>query len=135
MREELLRDTLYIGLRTSKGLFRIGTFSLLIERRDAGIKKIYEFDIDEMRYKQACQMTDKIIPGFDPDYGWKQRHDKEMQFVYERTFHPKRVDLEEVLKPFGMRAAEYDKWQFLKKSKGVGIQDDWGLTDDINETY
>jgi hypothetical protein len=129
---ELKRDTLYIGLFVNGKIFRIGTFSLLVESSG---KTIYEFDIDEERYNKAMTMTDRIIPGFDPQYGWKQRHDKEMQFVYERTFHPQRQDLDEILKPFNMEAKDYNKWEFLKQSKGKCYQDDWALTDVFEETY
>jgi hypothetical protein len=129
---ELKRDTLYIGLAVDGKIFRIGTFSLLLESNG---KHIYEFDIDEERYSRAMTLTDRIIPGFDPEYGWKQRHDKEMQFVYERTFHPQRQDLDEMLEPYGLTAKEYNKWNFMKKSKGKCYQDDWRLTDDIGETF
>jgi hypothetical protein len=129
---ELKRDTLYIGLYTDGKIFRIGTFSLLLESNG---KHIYEFDIDEERYNKAMSMTDRIIPGFSPKNGWKQRHDKEMQFVYERTFHPQRQDLDDILKPYGISANKYNKWDFLKKSKGKCYQDDWRLTDVLEETY
>jgi hypothetical protein len=98
-------------------------------------KALYEFDIDEVRYKIAERITTCMIPGFDPEYGWLQRHDKEMQFIYERTFNKRRLDLEEVLKPFGMKAKGYNKWDFLKVSGGKYFLDNWELAIDESVTY
>jgi hypothetical protein len=129
---ESFKDTLYIGPQTDKGIFRLGTLSLVITSNG---KHCYEFDIDESRYEQALKLSESnMLPGFDPMHGWKQRHDKEIYFVYERTFHPGRPDLDEILKPYGMKASEYNKWAFLKLTGGL-FGDKWRVTQDFSKTY
>jgi hypothetical protein len=129
--QELHRDTLYIGVETDKGIYRVGTLSYIIE---TGNRKIYEFDIDPERHKTALEISGSLmLPGFDPDYGWKQRHDKEIYFIYERAFHTKRSDLEEVLKPWGMKRKDYSKWGFVKVTRGAYL-DKWRVTPCIEET-
>ena len=86
---------------------------------------VYLFDIDEEKYRKALVLAgQESFPGFDESHGWKQRHDKEIAFIYERTYHPKREDLRERLEPWGMSREDYSKWELLKRTKGAG-PDKW----------
>jgi len=130
---EWLRDTLYIGALQENGkIFRFGTLSLVIEE---GGRTIYEYDFEKERYEKALSIAEELmLPGFDPEYGWKQRHNKEISFIYERTFHPKRPDLEDALKPWGIHAKDYNKWEFIKLTRGLHWRDKWRCTPFIEET-
>jgi len=129
---EWARDTVWVGLRTDDGkLFSIGTLSLLLE--DPG-RTIYEFDINPERYYKALEMSGHpMLPGFDPQFGWKQRHDKEIYFIYQRTFSSRRPDLEEKLEPWGLHAKGYSKWELLKRAGGACMFDEWRVTDNKDE--
>ena len=125
-------DTLFIGVITEKGIYQCGTLTYTIQSDG---RHIYEFDIDPDRHKQALEISGhQMIPGFDPEFGWKQRHDREMQFIYERTFHPKREDLEAQLKPWGIKKEDYSKWELLKVTRGVYL-DKFRVTPFVEETY
>ena len=88
---------------------------------------VYIFDINEVKYKEALAMAqEESFPGFDESHGWYQRHDKEIAFIYERTYHPKREDLREMLMPWGMNPEDYSKWELLKRTKGAG-RDKWRI--------
>ncbi len=94
------------------------------------MKSVSNTESNPMARKEATIFPVTRCPGFNPKYGWLQRHDKEIAFVYERTFHPSRPDLEEVLAPWGMSAGQYNKWEFLKLSKGLHFRDKWRVTQD-----
>jgi len=129
---EVLRDTMYIGTKTDKGIYRMGTLSFVLESNGT---TIYEFDIDPKRHAEALRLAGSfMLPSFDPDYGWKQRHVKEIQFIYDRTYHPRRPDLEELLKPWGLTPKTYTKWELLKRTRGE-YRDKFRVTPDISETY
>ena len=66
-----------------------------------------------------------MFPGFDESYGWVQRHDREIPFIYERTYNPKRQDLREMLEPWGLTPENYSKWELLKRTKGIHFRDKW----------
>jgi len=86
---------------------------------------VYIFDIDPDKFAEALKLSNQeMLPGFDPENGWYQRHDKEISFIYERTFHPKRSDLAEVLEPWGITTEDYSRWDLLKVTKGVHL-DKW----------
>jgi hypothetical protein len=89
-------------------------------------RHVYVIDIEPDKFDKALELSgDEMFPGFDPGNGWVQRHDKEISFIYERTYNPKRCDLAEVLKPWGMTPETYTKWDLLKKTKGIHIRDKW----------
>ena len=123
-------DTVYIGAQTPEGIFQCGTLTYLI--RSNG-QHIYQWDIDPDLHDIMLQKAGKsMIPSFDPDYGWTQRHDKEIQFIYERCFHPSHEQLEEMLAPWGMSKKDYTKWNFLKRSRGA-YHDKLRVTSEISE--
>ena len=129
---EVLRDTLYIGVQTETGIYRMGTLSLVLESNGT---TVYEFDIDPTRHKKALELAGcHMLPSFDPDYGWKQRHVKEIQFIYDRTYHPGRPELEELLKPWGLTPKTYTKWELMKRTRGL-YRDKFRVTPDVGETY
>lgn len=130
---EVYRDTLYMCVKTENGLYYYGNLSNV---KFEGKNAMYEYDFDEERFYKAVELSgDPMLPGFDPQFGWKQYHDKEISFVYERTFHPRRADLNERLAEFGIVTPFYSKWEFLKVSKGIHFRDKWRCTADITETY
>jgi hypothetical protein len=89
-------------------------------------RRVYVFDVDAKKFPTALELSgDEMLPGFDPENGWVQRHDKEISFVYERTFNPKRQDLAERLLPWGMTPDKYSKWELLKRTKGLHYRDKW----------
>jgi len=89
-------------------------------------RHVYIFDVDPEKFDEALALAgEEMFPGFDPDNGWVQRHDKEIPFLYERTYNYKRPDLADVLKPWGMSVDTYNKWKLLKITKGVHLRDRW----------
>jgi len=131
--EEWMRDTLYIGALQDDGkIYRFGTLSLVSESDG---RTIYEYDFDKDRFEKALAISgDNMLPGFNPEHGWKQRHDKEIAFIYERTFHSKRPDLEECLAPWGVKPKDYNTWEFIKITRGLHWRDKWRVTPFIDET-
>lgn len=126
----VFRESLYIGADTPEGIWQCGTLTYIIR---ANGQHIYEWDIDPALYTTMLQKAGKsMIPSFDPDYGWCQRHDKEIQFVYERCFHPTHEDLEQLLIPWGMKKKDYSKWAFLKRSRGA-YHDKLRVTSELSE--
>ena len=130
---ELMRDTLYIGALQDDGMiYRFGTLSLVCESDG---RTIYEYDFDKERFESALEIAgENMLPGFNPEHGYFQRHDKEISFVYERTFHRKREDLEECLAPWGMHAKDYNPWELIKRTRGLHFRDKWRVTPFIKET-
>ena len=120
---EVFKDTVNLAVEQNDGeYFIFGRLSYIIESNG---KHIYFLDVDSSRYEQALKLAGAyMFPGFDPENGWRQRHDKEIQFIYERTFNPKRSDLRERLIPWNIDPRDYNKWEFLKISKGVYL-DKW----------
>jgi len=91
-------------------------------------RRVYTFNVDAERFPAALALSgDEMFPGFDPANGWVQRHDKEISFLYERTYDPKRQDLKEVLLPWGMAPEGYSRWELLKKTKGIHYRDKWRI--------
>lgn len=131
--EEIVRDTLFMCVETTEGLYYYGNLSLV---KFKGKQMMYEYDFDPVRFEKAIELSgDPMLPGFDPEYGWKQYHDKEISFVYERTLHTRRADLHERLAEWGIVTPIYSKWELLKVTKGIHFRDKWRCTADINETY
>ena len=121
--EVLHSDTLTLAVEVSKdNYFTFGTLTYTIQSDG---RHVYIFDIDETKFSKALELAgEEMFPGFDVDNGWYQRHDKEISFIYERTFHPKREDLAEVLEPWGLTPEGYSKWELLKVTKGAH-RDKW----------
>ena len=116
-------DTLTLAVEISKdNYFTFGTLTYTIQSDG---RHVYVFDIDPTKFPEALNLAgEDMFPGFNVDNGWCQRHDKEIPFIYERTFNPKRSDLAEVLKPWGLAPDKYTKWELLKVTKGVH-RDKW----------
>ena len=116
-------DTLILAVEYSKDkYYTFGTLTLTLQSDG---RDVYIFDVDPNKFPEALKLSGhEMLPGFDPENGWRQRHDKEISFIYERTFHPKRSDLAEVLKPWGMTPDEYSRWGLLKVTKGIHL-DKW----------
>ena len=121
--EVLHSDTLTLAVELGGGeYYEFGTLTYTIQSDG---RRVYIFDIDPERFPEALRLAEsEMFPGFDPENGWYQRHDKEISFVYERTFHPKREDLAEMLEPWGMAAERYSRWELLKITKGLHL-DKW----------
>ena len=117
--EVLHSDKLALAVEVSQNdYFVFGSLTYTVQSDG---RYVYIFDIDEEKYRKALVLAkEESFPGFDESHGWKQRHDKEIAFVYERTYHPKRTDLNEMLKPWGMTGENYSKWELLKRTKGAG---------------
>lgn len=106
------------------GYFNFGT---LIFTLQSDGRRVYIIEIDENRYDEALTLADEeMFPGFDVNNGWCQRHDKEIPFVYERTYDPKREDLDDMLRPWGMVPEKYSRWELLKITKGLH-RDKWRI--------
>ena len=118
----LYSDTLQLAVEIEPDEYYIfGSLTFTIQSDG---RQVYIFDVDPEKYPIALQLSgDEMLPGFDPANGWVQRHDKEISFVYERTYHPKRQDLAEVLKHWDMTPEKYSKWELLKKTKGLHYRD------------
>ena len=116
-------DTLILAVECGEeDYFNFGTLTLTLQSDG---RDVYIFDIDPDKYYKALELSGhEMLPGFDPDNGWYQRHDKEISFIYERTFHPKRSDLAIVLEPWGMTPENYSRWDLLKVTKGIHL-DKW----------
>ena len=94
------------------------TFGTLTRNIQSDGRTVYVFDVDPDKYYKALELANtEILIGFNPDNGWIQRHDKEIALLYERTYHPKRSDLDELLEPYGMTKQTYSKWELLKRTK------------------
>ena len=121
--EVLYSDSVNLAVEVNNGeYFKFGSLTFTIQSDG---RYVYIFDIDEPKYRKAQVLAgDESFPGFNESHGWYQRHDKEVSFVYERTYHPKREDLKEMLEPWGMTPDDYSKWELLKRTKGVG-RDKW----------
>ena len=122
--EVVYKDTLSLAVERPDGSYYFfGTLTYTIQSDG---RHVYIFDVDPDRYETAVQLSgDSMFPGFEKDNGWIQRHDKEIPFIYERTFNPKRHDLEEVLKPWGLTKETYSKWELIKRTRGAHIRDKW----------
>jgi len=120
----LSSDTVQLAVEAGPGDYYIfGTLSYNIQSDG---RRVYVFDVDASKFPTALALSgDEMFPGFDPANGWVQRHDKEISYVYERTYHPKRPDLADVLRPWGMTPETYTKWDLLKKTNGAHIRDKW----------
>jgi len=116
-------DTLNLAVELSENdYFIFGTLTLTLQSDG---RDVYIFDVDPCKFAEALKLSNQeMLPGFDPENGWYQRHDKEISFIYERTFHPKRSDLEEMLEPWGMTPKDYSRWDLLKVTKGIHL-DKW----------
>ena len=116
-------ETLSLAVEISEDdYFYFGTLSYTIQSDG---RRVYIFDIDSEKFPQALKLAgEEMFPGFDVDNGWYQRHDKEIPFVYERPYHPKREDLAEMLAPWGMTPKTYSRWELLKVTKGIH-RDKW----------
>ena len=125
-------DTVQLAVEESPGNYYVfGTLTYTIQSDG---RHVYIFDIDPSRYDTAVLLSgDDMFPGFEKDNGWVQRHDKEIPFIYERTFNPKRIDLEEMLKPWGMSVDNYSKWELIKKTRGAHIRDKWRAIPDLSK--
>ena len=121
--EVLHSDSLTLAVEVSDGeYFEFGSLTYTVQSDG---RYVYIFDVDESKYRQAQAIAGgNSFPGFDESHGWCQRHDKEIAFVYERTYHPRREDLAEMLLPWGMTTENYSKWELLKRTKGAG-HDKW----------
>ena len=107
---------------TGGGYFTFGALTYTIQSDG---RHVYILDVDECRFPEALRLAgEEMFPGFDPDNGWHQRHDKEIPFIHERTYNPKREDLAKMLEPWGMTPDKYSRWEFLKATKGVH-RDKW----------
>ena len=122
--EVVYKDTLTLAVEQTDGsYYAFGTLTYTIQSDG---RHVYIFDIDPGRYDTAVELSgDSMFPGFEKDNGWIQRHDKEIPFIYERTYNAKRCDLEEVLKPWGLTRETYSKWELLKRTNGAHIRDKW----------
>ena len=116
--------TLAVEIELEK-YFTFGTLSYTIQSDG---RHVYIFDVDKEKYDHALYLSGySMFPGFDKENGWYQRHDKEIPFIYERTYNPKRSDLREMLKYWGMTPENYSKWELLKRTKGAHIRDKWRI--------
>ena len=122
--EVVYKDSVSLAVERTEGNYYVfGTLTYTIQSDG---RHVYIFDVDPDKYETAVQLSgDSMFPGFEKDNGWVQRHDKEIPFIYERTFNPKRADLEEVLAPWGMTRKTYSKWELLKRTHGAHIRDKW----------
>ena len=120
----LYSDTVRLAVETEPENYYV--FGALTYNIQSDGRRVYIFDVDAKKFPIALELSgDDMFPGFDPANGWVQRHDKEISFIYERTFDPKRRDLAEALRPWGMSPDKYSKWDLLKKTKGIHIRDKW----------
>ena len=120
----IYEDTLVLAVEQQENnYYSFGTLTYTIQSDG---RHVYIISIDPDRYDIALQLSgDSMFPGFEKDHGWVQRHDKEIPFIYERTYNAKRCDLEEMLKPWGLTPKTYNKWELLKKTRGAHIRDKW----------
>lgn len=120
----MYQDSMHLAVEKGAGDYYVfGTLSYTIQSDG---RHVYIFDIDPEKFPEALRLSgDEMLPGFDVDNGWYQRHDKEISFIYERTYHRKRSDLAERLKPWGMCPETYTKWELLKRTKGAHFRDKW----------
>jgi len=120
----LITDTMMLAVEVAMDdYFVFGTLTYDIQSDG---RHVYIFDVDADKFPQALELSgESMFPGFDPNNGWVQRHDKEIPFIYERTYNYKRQDLAEVLKHWGMTPETYSKWNLLKATKGQHIRDKW----------
>lgn len=122
--EVLKSDTVRLAVETGQDQYY--TFGTLSYNIQSDGRRVYVFDVDAAKFPKALELSgDEMFPGFDPAYGWHQRHDKEISFIYERTYSSKRQDLAEMLLPWGMTPENYSKWELLKRTKGVHYRDKW----------
>ena len=117
-------DSVSLAVECPNGSYYI--FGILTYTIQSDGRHVYIFDIDPEKYDTAVQLSgDSMFPGFDKDNGWIQRHDKEIPFIYERTYSHKRSDLDEMLAPWEMTGETYSKWELIKRTKGTHIRDKW----------
>ena len=122
--EVIYEDTVSLAVEREDGSYY--TFGTLTYTIQSDGRHVYIFDIDPDRYETAVRLSgDSMFPGFEKDNGWVQRHDKEIPFIYERTYNPKRPDLEELLLQWGLTKKTYSKWELLKRTRGAHIRDKW----------
>ncbi|MCL1988636.1 MAG: hypothetical protein FWG64_11825 [Firmicutes bacterium] len=121
--EVLHAETLTLAVEKDDGdYYRFGTLTWTIQSDG---RQVYIIQIDEDKYPTALSLAkSEMFPGFNPKHGWYQRHDKLIPFIYERTYDPKRQDLEEMLIPWGMSKKDYTRWNCLKITKGIH-RDKW----------
>ena len=122
--EVIYEDTVSLAVEREDGsYFTFGTLAYTIQSDG---RHVYIFNIDPERYETAVGLSgDSMFPGFEKDNGWVQRHDKEIPFIYERTYNAKRPDLDELLLQWGLTKKTYSKWELLKRTHGAHIRDKW----------